>query len=338
MINNQFNEKYKRAFISSCIHNICNIKQKKLHLEEHYLIPFGQNWRLEILQIVYLIKFFENREFQDSFNVDIAAYDKDIANIDSERIPLEAKLEGNSYPRRTIISGFVKAKKAQVKGYQKEIAEKSAQYDEFEVVKADYKTPISVLTEAEKLLKSMLKPPHHLLKINKLNSPKKFQKNAFPFQKNIKESKQKLTNQIHAQICSYHVFFKSNLIIALFKSIHNIFVFYQVVYLFDRLINEDSYSLSLKNSLKTKKVKACNKTRKLLVIALTIAESELVNAESDFANVSDIIRQIEASLENANQRLKQLNKRRIDRWTECEKATKEYADARISQELILQLF
>ncbi|CAD8112789.1 unnamed protein product [Paramecium primaurelia] len=287
----------------------------KLHLEELYLIPFGQNWRLEILQIVYLKQFFENREFQDSFNI-------------LKESPLKQNWKGILIQDELLFQDLLKPKRHKLRviyqslfsqGYQKEIAEKSAQYDEFEVVKADYKTPISVLTVAEKLLKSMLKPPHHFQKINKLNSLKKFQKKAFPFLKNIK-------NQNRNQQTKYMYRYVPIII-------HNIFVFYQVVYLFDRLINEDSYSLSLKNSLKTKKVKACNKTRKLLVIALTIAESVLVNSESDSANVSDIIRQIKASLENANQRLKQLNKRRIDRWTECEKATKEYADARQARNL-----
>lgn len=48
--------------------------------------------------------------------MDIAALDKDIANTDSERISLEARLEGDLYPRRAIISGLVTAKKAEVKG------------------------------------------------------------------------------------------------------------------------------------------------------------------------------------------------------------------------------
>lgn len=43
-----------------------------------------------------------NADFQGACNVDIAAYDKDLAESNRERIILEAKLEGDLYPRREI--------------------------------------------------------------------------------------------------------------------------------------------------------------------------------------------------------------------------------------------
>lgn len=76
-----------------------------------------------------------------------------------------------------------------------------------------------------------------------------------------------------------------------FKSKNYFFnIFLRVVDLFDRLINEVGDSLSLQRFAEDKRVEAYNKTRRLLVIALTVAGSELANAESDFASVSDIIR------------------------------------------------
>ncbi len=76
--------------------------------------------------------------------------------------------------------------------------------------------------------------------------------------------------------------------IALYKSI--IYNYLRVVDLFDKLINEVGESLSLQRFAEDKRVEAYNKTRHLFVIALNVAGSELANAESDFASVSDIIR------------------------------------------------
>ncbi|CAK65585.1 unnamed protein product (macronuclear) [Paramecium tetraurelia] len=276
----------------------------------------------------------ENREFQDSCNVDIAAYDKDIANTDSERISLEARLEGDLYPRRAIISGLVTAKKAEVKGYQKEIddldAERAAQHADFEEIAADHNTAIAVLTEARNIIKANVEATSSLVQKKQTQQAKEMPKEHISLlQKHIKESQKKLAHTKHmlryvpvlkllSQITSKAKFDDSTI--------------QKVVDLFDRLINEVSDSLSLQRFAEDKRVEAYNKTRKFLVIALTVAGSELANAESDFASVSDIIRQVEASLENTNQRLELLNERRTDRWTQCEEAAKDYADARSARD------
>ncbi|CAD8170012.1 unnamed protein product [Paramecium octaurelia] len=276
----------------------------------------------------------ENREFQDSCNVDISAYDKDIANTDSERISLEARLEGDLYPRRAIISGLVTAKKAEVKGYQKEIdeldAERAAQHADFEEIAADHNTAIAVLTEARNIIKANVEATSSLVQKKATQQVKEVSSEHISlFQKHIKESQRKLSHSKHmlryvpvmkllSQIASKAKFDDSTI--------------QKVVDLFDRLINEVSDSLSLQRFAEDKRVEAYNKTRKLLVIALTVAGSELANAESDFASVSDIIRQVEASLENTNQRLELLHERRTDRWTQCEEAAKDYADARSARD------
>ncbi|CAD8073969.1 unnamed protein product [Paramecium primaurelia] len=276
----------------------------------------------------------ENREFQDACNVDISAYDKDIANTDSERISLEARLEGDLYPRRAIISGLITAKKAEVKGYQKEIdeldADRAAQHAEYEEIAADHNTAIAVLTEARNIIKANVEATSSLVQKKATQKTKEIpQEHISLFQKHIKESQKKLSHSKHmlryvpvmkllSQIASKAKFDDSTI--------------QKVVDLFDRLINEVSDSLSLQRFAEDKRVEAYNKTRKLLVIALTVAGSELANAESDFASVSDIIRQVEASLDNTNQRLDLLHERRTDRWNQCEEAAKDYADARSARD------
>ncbi|CAD8102008.1 unnamed protein product [Paramecium sonneborni] len=276
----------------------------------------------------------ENREFQDSCNVDISAYDKDIANTDSERISLEARLEGDLYPRRAIITGLVTAKKAEVKGYQKEIdeldAERAAQHQDFEEIAADHNTAIAVLTEARNIIKANVEATSSLVQKKATQQVKEISQDHISlFQKHIKESQRKLSHSKHmlryvpvmkllSQIASKAKFDDSTI--------------QKVIDLFDRLINEVSDSLSLQRFAEDKRVEAYNKTRKLLVIALTVAGSELANAESDFASVSDIIRQVEASLENTNLRLELLRERRTDRWTQCEEAARDYAEARSARD------
>jgi hypothetical protein len=49
-----------------------------------------------------------NQSFQESCNYDIATYDKDIAESNTQRIQLEAKLEGELYPKREILTGVEK--------------------------------------------------------------------------------------------------------------------------------------------------------------------------------------------------------------------------------------
>jgi len=58
-----------------------------------------------------------NYDFQSACNADIAAYDKDLAESNTKRIQLEAKLEGDLYPRRAIMTGIVNAKTQEVKNY-----------------------------------------------------------------------------------------------------------------------------------------------------------------------------------------------------------------------------
>jgi len=48
--------------------------------------------------------------FQQTCNVDIRRYDDEIAVSDTERIQLEAKLEGQLYPQREILRGIESAK------------------------------------------------------------------------------------------------------------------------------------------------------------------------------------------------------------------------------------
>lgn len=55
--------------------------------------------------------------------MDIAAYDKDIADSNYHKIVLEGKLEGDLYPNRAIHQGVEKAKLAEVKQLNSEIDE-----------------------------------------------------------------------------------------------------------------------------------------------------------------------------------------------------------------------
>lgn len=63
----------------------------------------------------------DNNEFQAACNFDIAALDQDLAESNTKKTQLEAKLEGSLYPTREVLQGIVNSKERELAGYNKDL-------------------------------------------------------------------------------------------------------------------------------------------------------------------------------------------------------------------------
>ncbi|KAM3129282.1 hypothetical protein pb186bvf_018661 [Paramecium bursaria] len=274
-----------------------------------------------------------NRDFQDACNVDIAFYDKELALANKDKIGYEAKLEGDLYPRRSILQGLVAAKKAEVKGYQKEIdeldEERAEAKAEYESIVEDHNVAIAVLTEARNLIKSNVEASFVQVNGKKITKSTLSKENTLLLTKHIKESHRRITKTKHMQ--RYGPIFKLLAQITSKAKIEDE-TLERVVGLFDRLISEVEDSLSLQRFSEDKRVEAYNKSRYLLVRSLNVANSQLANSESELSSLNDQIFQTETSLDNTNVRIDNLTERRLDRWTQCEEAAKDYQDSRAARD------
>jgi hypothetical protein len=110
-------------------------------------------------------------EFQQSCDADIAEFDKDLAESNTKKIALEAKLEGDLYPRRAIMTGVVNSKKKEVAGYQAQIDELDAiraeEADEFEQIVREHQEASAIITECRALFESLIAEDAFLQKKDK---------------------------------------------------------------------------------------------------------------------------------------------------------------------------
>jgi hypothetical protein len=104
-----------------------------------------------------------HRDFQDACNADIAAFDKDLAESERNRIDLEAKLEGELYPRREIMTTVVNQKTKELQNYRKEMddldAERAEEAAEFEQKVAEHNQATAIITEARRLFTDSMQGP-----------------------------------------------------------------------------------------------------------------------------------------------------------------------------------
>jgi hypothetical protein len=77
-----------------------------------------------------------NQEFQAGCNYDIAALDKDLAESNTYKVQLEARLEGQLYPTKQILEGIVASKERELAQYNKESdnldAVRAEEHEDFE--------------------------------------------------------------------------------------------------------------------------------------------------------------------------------------------------------------
>lgn len=105
----------------------------------------------------------DNKDFQDACDVDIAVFDKDIASTDNERIVLEAKLEGELYPKREIVQGIVSMKQKELNGLNHELAEldetREEEAETFEDAVREHTEATAIITETRNLFTDNMVAP-----------------------------------------------------------------------------------------------------------------------------------------------------------------------------------
>jgi hypothetical protein len=101
-----------------------------------------------------------NRDFQSSCDYDIGRLDKDLAESNTYRVQLEAKLEGALYPQRSIFQGLVASKSKEVASLNKDVDEldntRAEEKDEFEEKVREHNQATEIITEARRLFEGLI--------------------------------------------------------------------------------------------------------------------------------------------------------------------------------------
>ncbi|CAD8155636.1 unnamed protein product [Paramecium octaurelia] len=274
----------------------------------------------------------KNQEYQGSCTVDISAFDKDLAESNRKKVDLEARLEGQLYPQRSILEGLVAQKSAEVKGYQKDLNELDAQraeeHEDFEEKVLEHQEATAIIAEARRLFADNIEHESFVQKGKAAKQPHKFTKDvANLIQKHFTTSAKKASKFQHRK--GYSKLFKAFATIASkVEQLADAGAVQKIIDLADELLAKISDSLSLLRFAEDKRVEAYKKSRNFVVIALNVAGSALANAISDLAALNDIIAQVEASLDTTVQRIENVSADRHDRFTQCEEAVQDYQDAR----------
>jgi molybdopterin converting factor small subunit len=271
-----------------------------------------------------------NRSYQDSCNQDLSQFDQEIAEAETYRVQLEAKLEGQLYPQRSILTGIVNSKTKEVKGIQKDIddleAQRAEEKEEFEASVADHNEATEIITQARRLFEGAASAFIQ----SKAKTPIDLKALSF-VQKHLKEGVKKTHKFSHRK--SYGSLIK---ILATITSSAKTFTETQdverVITLIDNLLVKIGESLDLERSAEDKRVAAFNKARKLLTITLQNANTVLANLTVELNSVNDAIERNETAHENTTQRLQNLKTNRGDRHNECEEAAVEYAARRTTRD------
>ncbi|CAD8109242.1 unnamed protein product [Paramecium primaurelia] len=274
----------------------------------------------------------KNQEYQGACTVDISAFDKDLAESNRKKIELEARLEGQLYPQRSILEGLVAQKSAEVKGYQKDVSELDAQraeeHEDFEEKVLEHQEATAIIAEARRLFADNIEHESFVQKGKATKQPHKFTKDvANLIQKHFSTSAKKTAKFQHRK--GYSKLFKAFATIASkVEQLADAGAVQKIIDLADELLAKISDSLSLLRFAEDKRVESYKKSRNFIVIALNVAGSALANAISDLASLNDIIAQVEASLDTTEQRIENVSADRHDRFTSCEEAVQDYQDAR----------
>lgn len=105
----------------------------------------------------------ENQEFQASCNYDIGVLDQDLAESNTKKVQLEARLEGSLYPTREILEGIVAAKQKELAGYNRDLDnldnERDEEKEEFEQKVREHEEATAVITEVRRLFTENLEAP-----------------------------------------------------------------------------------------------------------------------------------------------------------------------------------
>ncbi|CAK89330.1 unnamed protein product (macronuclear) [Paramecium tetraurelia] len=265
-----------------------------------------------------------HKDYQDSCTVDLQNLDQNIKVSDNERIKLEARLEGELYPKRQILQKLITQKQGELKEFTGELNELDQQREEegeeYQHKIHEHEDVIAILMQARTLFTENLQThDNSFIQLNN-NGIELLQKH---FGASIKRAS-KFTYRT-----SWGKMFKA--LATITSRVHQLQDSAQVenvILLIDQLLEQVHDSMDLEKFSEEKRIQAYEKTRNLLVISINTTESTLASATTDLALVSEIIEQTQATLDNVNQRLQMLQLSRDDRFTICEQEAQDYQDSR----------
>ncbi|CAD8153802.1 unnamed protein product [Paramecium pentaurelia] len=252
------------------------------------------------------------------------------------KIWLKARLEGQLYPQRGILQELVAQKQAEVKGYQQDLDELDAQRAEenadFEEKVLEHQEATAIIAEARRLFADNIEHESFIQKgkATKQSTHKFTKEVASMIQKHFTQSAKKTAKFQHRK--GYSKLFKAFATIASkVEQLADAGAVSKIIDLADELLAKIADSLSLLRFAEGKRVQAYKKSRKFVVISITVAGTALANAQSDLAALNDVIAQVEASLDTTNQRIENVSADRNDRFTQCEEAVQDYQDSRAAR-------
>ncbi|CAK67235.1 unnamed protein product (macronuclear) [Paramecium tetraurelia] len=256
-----------------------------------------------------------HKDYQDSCSVDLQNLDQNIKVSDNERIKLEARLEGELYPKREILQKLISQKQGELKEFSGELNEldqqREEENDEHQHKIHEHEDVIAILMQARTLFSENLQShDNSFIQLNS-NGIELLQKH---FGASIKRAS-KFTYRT-----SWGKMFKA---LATITS--------RVNQLQDSAqVDNNKFMIQwiLRSSQRKKEFKLTRRPRNLLVISINTTESTLASAITDFALVNEVIEQTQATLDNVNQRLEMLQQSRNDRFTICEQEAQDYQDSR----------
>jgi chromosome segregation ATPase len=274
-----------------------------------------------------------NREFQDACNADIAAFDKDLAECDRDKIAYEGKLEGDLYPRRSIMTGVVNSKTKEVADYQRQIDELDAvraeEAAEFEQKVREHEEATAIITEARRLFESLIAEEAFLQK--KTTGQKLNPQGMQLIQKHMQEGLRRVHKFQHRK--SYSSIFKIFMsITSRAQQLADQGHIGRIIDLCNELLAKIEDSLDLERFAEDKRIEAYKASRRLLTLSQNAAKTDLANAQVELNSINDQITQTETSLQNTNQRIENKSGEREDRWTQCEEAAHAYMEARAARD------
>ncbi|CAK80252.1 unnamed protein product (macronuclear) [Paramecium tetraurelia] len=283
-----------------------------------------------------------NRLYQDQCDSDIGSLDKDIANSQYSILQLEAKLEGNLIPARSIQQGVEKAKLAEVKQYKQEIEEldeeRKEQKEVYEAKIAEHFEASKIIREAQAIIKDGLQRPS-------LAEVKRSGKNAIRIAPNILAQVSSSLGGSINKIRQTHRFTKAYA--SIFKVLLTIMnksestadegSVEKIIQLCSDLLAKIDDSTNLERFAEDKRVQAYEKHKHLLNRDLQSAESILANTQATLQSLNDSIQQAQNSISTIQQRLDYYQDTRQQRFVECEEAAYDYQQARSARDNNKQL-
>ncbi|KAM3134085.1 hypothetical protein pb186bvf_013811 [Paramecium bursaria] len=242
----------------------------------------------------------QHRDFQDSctavlFKIllqDLTALSKDLKESQEESLRLEAKLEGELYPRKQITSQVLQQKQIELKGLNKELNElddqRTQEQQEFELKVAEHQEVIEIISEAKTIFSENLQTqngePAFIQRTNKLSQDAQISKLGVELlQKHFSQSMKR------ASIINYNFFqkklnlFTENLganYLKLWPQLQPDHKYQQIQI---QLLDKVQDSLSLERFAEDKRVQAFNKARNLLTISINVTTTSIANALSELA-------------------------------------------------------